>query len=104
MDSSGSRMEPRQAGAPGVGMKNFFTTQTTTPLPGGSTERVLCYVHPQDAVVLSVEVTSLEAAGKYRFEAQLRKEIKTDSTIQLASLEKAGDLMIAVWTNGTVLA
>ena len=57
------------AGASLVGMKNFFTAQTTTPVAD-----VRCFVHPEDAVVLSAAAQ----AGPYRFEAQLRKEIKTD--------------------------
>src|SRR5581483_4979121 len=43
-----------ETGAPQVGMKNFFTAQTIAPLGGGSSKRVVCYVHPSDAVVLSL--------------------------------------------------
>ena len=76
-----------------VGMKNFFTAQTVT---GG--KRVLCFVHPEDAVVLKAE------AGPYRFEARLRKEIKTDRSIGLESLRTSGQIAIARWSNGTALA
>ena len=76
-----------------VGMKNFFTAQTTTPLA-----QVLCFVHPEDAVVLSLTATGAKA-GPYRFEAQLRKEIKTDHH----SLRTTGRAATAVWSNGTVL-
>jgi GH15 family glucan-1,4-alpha-glucosidase len=75
------------AGASKVGMKNFFTAQTTTPLAG-----VLCFVHPEDAVVLSLTTK----AGPYRFEAQLRKE-------NLSSLRTTGRVATALWSNGTVL-
>src|SRR5947209_11925751 len=43
-----------ETGARQVGMKNFFTARTTTHLPDGSVGEVLCYVHPSDAVVLSL--------------------------------------------------
>ena len=77
-------------GASQVGMKNFFTAQTTTPLA-----QVLCFVHPEDAVVLSLTATGAKA-GPYRFEAQLRKE-------SLTSLRTTGRAATAVWSNGTVL-
>jgi GH15 family glucan-1,4-alpha-glucosidase len=86
------------AGASQAGMKNFFTAQTTAPLA-----RALCFVHPEDAVVLSLATTRAKP-GPYRFEAQLRKEIKTDTTISLTSLRNTGRAATAVWSNGTVLA
>jgi GH15 family glucan-1,4-alpha-glucosidase len=81
------------AGSSQVGMQNFFTAQTTTALAD-----LRCFVHPDDAVVLT-----LRAAGPYRFEAQLRKEIKTDKIVRLTSLKTAGSVAIAIWSNGTVL-
>lgn len=80
-----------------VGMKNFFTAQTTTPLA-----EVRCFVHPEDAVILSLAAKGAKD-GPYRFEAQLRKEIKTDTTISLTSLRTTGRVATAVWSNGTVL-
>lgn len=77
------------AGTPKIGMKNFFTAETTTP---GSDLR--CFVHPDDAVILAL---SSGSANRYRFQAQLRKE-------HLAELKKVGDSAVAVWSNGTVIA
>src|ERR1700735_5374988 len=51
------------AGSSQVGMKNFFTAQTTTPLAN-----LRCFVHPDDAVVLSLSATGAGAATAYRFE------------------------------------
>ncbi len=103
---SSTSFEPieRETGAAGIGMKNFFTTETTTPLAGGTSQRVLCFVHPNDAVVLSLQLTEGHGSAPYRFEAQLRKEIKTDRTVSIKSLQNADGVAMAVWSNGTVLA
>jgi GH15 family glucan-1,4-alpha-glucosidase len=72
-----------------VGMKNFFTARTITP-----TAELHCFVHPEDAVVLSL--TAMRAkTGPYRFEAQLRKGF--------TSLRTTGRAATGVWSNGTVL-
>src|SRR5277367_532924 len=87
-----------------VGMKNFFTTQTQTSLPNGSRKTVLCFVHPEDAAVLSLSATGNSGSGRYKFEASLRKEIQTDQRITLTSLQEKGGVALAIWSNGTVLA
>ena len=84
-----------RAGAPEIGMKNFFTAQTQTSWPGGAHTRVLCFVHPQDAVVLSLSSTRPNMSNLYRFEARLRNPATTDTT---------GNVAMAAWSNGTVLA
>jgi GH15 family glucan-1,4-alpha-glucosidase len=89
----------RSAGASHVGMQNFFTAETITPVA-----RLRCFVHPDDAVVLSLNAADAGAAEPYRFEAQLAKEIKTDTTINLTSLRTTTQGALAVWSNGTVLA
>src|SRR5580704_3367076 len=76
------------AGAPETGMKNFFTAG----------KRVLCFVHPDDAVVLK------SVSAPYRFEAQLRKDIKTDTALSLTSLRTTGSIAVAAWSNGIALA
>jgi GH15 family glucan-1,4-alpha-glucosidase len=78
-----------------VGMKNFFTTQTQTALSDGSTQSVLCFVHPDDAAVLSLSATGTAAQVPYRFEAHLRSP---------ASLRSEDNIAIAIWPNGTALA
>lgn len=70
---------------PTLGMKNFFTTQTQD---GART--VLCFVHPDDAVVLSAA-----GQGSYRFEATMRGD---------ARFEIKDGAAIARWSNGTFLA
>ncbi len=87
-----------------IGMKNFFTAQIVTSLPNGSSKHVECFVHPSDAVVLSLSVSGAHGNMPYKFEARLRKEIKTDTTINLTSLQEAGGVAVATWSNGTVLA
>ena len=89
--------------APRVGMQNFFTARTETSLPGGSTATLLCFVHPHDAVVLSLAVAGGSSPSPYRFQADLRKEIKTDTTVSLTGLELSGQAIVATWSNGTVL-
>ena len=85
-------------------MKNFFTTQTKTRLADGTVQTVLCFVHPDDAVVLSLSAYWTRRRGHYQFEAQLKKEIKTDRIIGLTSFHESGGMAVAVWSNGTVLA
>jgi GH15 family glucan-1,4-alpha-glucosidase len=92
------------AGSSEIGMKNFFTAQTTASLSNGAGTRLLCFVHPGDAVVLSLSITRANTVTPYRFEAQLRKEIKTDTTVHLTSLQTIGHIAMAAWSNGTVLA
>ena len=92
------------AGAGATGMKNFFTTQTRTPLANGSSQIVLCFAHPEDAAVLSLGIQGTGNDSSYKFESRLRNEIKTDTTIKLTSLEAKQNIAIAVWSNGTVLA
>ncbi len=102
LDQNGSALRAVEADA--VGMKNFFTTQTQTHLTNGSMQTVLCFVHPGDAAVLSVSVNAAKDNTPYRFEALLRKEIKTDQKIALESLVTQGHMALAVWSNGTALA
>jgi GH15 family glucan-1,4-alpha-glucosidase len=87
-----------------VGMKNFFTVQTQTRLANGGSGTVLCLVHPQDAVILSLNVNGSAEKIAFRFEAQLRKEIKTDQQISLTSLKADGNGAIAAWSNGVAIA
>ncbi len=98
----GQALKP--AGTDTVGMKNFFTTQTSAQLSGGTVQTVLCFVHPDDAVVLSLSATGTDAKGAYQFEAQLKKEIKTDRIISMTSFHESGGVAVAVWSNGTALA
>jgi len=86
-----------EAGSSEIGMENFFTARTRTP-----NQEVLCFVHPDDAVVLSLRATG--APRPYRFEAHLRNEIRIDTTVSLKSVENKGNVAIAMWSNGTVLA
>ena len=51
--------------------------------------------HPQDAVVLSLSSTRPNTSNLYRFEARLRNPATTDTT---------GNVAMAAWSNGTVLA
>jgi hypothetical protein len=69
--SNGRTMRGSSAGASEIGMKNFFTAQTTTSLPDGSSTRTLCFVHPEDAVILSYGVKGAKAPS-YRFAIDLR--------------------------------
>jgi GH15 family glucan-1,4-alpha-glucosidase len=97
LNQDGNPLEP--AAVDTLGMKNFFTTQTQTRLANGVFQTVECFVHPENAVVLS-----LSGKGGYQFRAHLRKDIKTDQTITLTSLLVLNGVGVARWSNGTVLA
>ncbi len=102
LDQNGQQLEP--ATAPSVGMKNFFTTQTQTRLSNGSLKTVLCFIHPDGTAVLSLSAGGPSASGRYRFQALLRSEIKTNEDITLTSFHQEKNIAVAVWSNGTVLA
>jgi hypothetical protein len=91
------------SGADAVGMKNFFTTQTKTPL-GSANKVVNCFVHPDGAVVVALSIDGPIGNAAYRFNGLLRQEIKTDRTIRLTSLAVEDNVAIASWSNGTALA
>lgn len=92
------------AGPNETGMKNFFTAQTKTQLGSGAAQTVLCFVHPDDAVVLSLSAVGPGGRAAYKFDARLRDAIKTDQTIKLTSLKVEDQIAIALWSNGTALA
>ncbi|MBZ5724326.1 MAG: hypothetical protein LAP87_04955 [Acidobacteriia bacterium] len=102
LDRNGKTLDP--AGPDNAGMENFFTTRTETHLAHGSSRSVLCFVHPNDAVVLSVAAHGAGGGATYKFEALMRKEIQTDRTVTLTSLQQEGNVALAVWSNGAVLA
>lgn len=92
------------SGDDAIGMKNFFTAQTQTPLAKASSKTVLCFVHPDDVAVVSLSATGTGTRGRYKFEAVLRKDIQTDQHITLTSLLEKDNIALATWSNGTVLA
>jgi hypothetical protein len=102
LDRSGKPLQ--SSGPDAVGMKNFFTAQTQTPLTNGSLKTVLCFIHPNDAAVLSVSADGPAKDLRYKFVAQLRKEIKTDQDITLTSLRAENGMAVAVWSSGVALA
>src|ERR1039457_2745383 len=103
VNSDGGPIASNDDSAPRICMQNFFTARTETSLPGGATATLLCFVHPHDGVVLSLGVAGGNAPRPYRFQADLRHEIKTDTTVVLTGLEQSGQAVIATWSNGTVL-
>ncbi len=102
LDGNGQPIEGATAGA--LGMKNFFTTQTQIRLRNGTAETILCFIHPEGAAVLSLRTTGTGGSRRYRFQTLLQKEIKTDGSIRLTSLQKEEGVAVAVWSNGTALA
>ncbi len=102
LGQNGKPLGPAATGS--VGMKNFFTTQTQTRFSNGSSQTVLCFIHPEQAAVLSLSAQGASAKSRYRFQALLRREIKTDQDTTLMSLHQEENTAIAVWSNGTALA
>ncbi|MHB1687287.1 MAG: hypothetical protein ACYCVH_07925 [Ignavibacteriaceae bacterium] len=87
-----------------VGMKNFFTTETRTNYSNGLIEKVDCFVHPKDAVVLTVETKGSKNPVKNIFNLVLRKTLITDRIIKLTSLKIENNFAVAAWSNGTIIA
>lgn len=98
------RLHTNKKNSRSVGMDNFFTTLTRMTTEKGSLTSVRCFVHPKDAVILSLEVESPNPFAAQKFEMTLRKNIITDRRTTLTSLKKEGNTAYAVWSNGTVLA
>ena len=69
-----------------LGMKNFFTAESRMPLA-----TVLCFVHPNDAAVVSLRSSS---SARYRFTARLRG----------GAVQVKGRIALAHWPTGTVIA
>ncbi len=88
---------PAPNAAHSIGMKNFFTTQTHTHLSNGSTKTILCFVHPDDAVILSLRANGASAKESYEFEAALRAD-------GLNGIHQSDSIAVAIWSNGTALA
>jgi hypothetical protein len=105
LNNEGKVVAPRDDSTPQIGMKNFFTTQTTAFYPDASMSSALCFVHPGHIAVVSLELTGgWKPSKRFRFEARLRKEVEPHSTITLTYLRKVNNVAYANWSNGTVLA
>ncbi|MBC8045014.1 MAG: hypothetical protein IAF08_16365 [Rhizobacter sp.] len=83
-----------------LGMENFFTA-TTHRTRGGAAEVLRAFAHPGGAVVLSLQGFTQDFV---RFEAALRKTIRTDRITTLTSLRQENNIALATWSNGTTLA
>ncbi|MCU7499106.1 MAG: hypothetical protein HF309_07570 [Ignavibacteria bacterium] len=103
-DEAPGRMRLHKNNSKSIGMENFFTTLTRAATEGGKVTKVRCFVHPKDAVILSLEVEGAGASHAQKFEMLLRKSIITDRRTTLSSLRKEGNTAYAVWSNGTVIA
>ncbi|MGE5350844.1 MAG: hypothetical protein ACM3P0_02090 [Acidobacteriota bacterium] len=103
-DEAPGRMRLHKNNSKSIGMENFFTALTRTTTEGGNVTKVRCFVHPKDAVVLSLEVNGAGTSHAQKFEMQLRKSIITDRKTMLTSLKKEGNTAFAAWSNGTVIA
>ncbi len=102
LDANNKLIEPTATES--VGMKNFFTTQTKSRFANGSSATSLCYIHPNDAAVLSLSADGPSRTSRYQFQAILRRNIKTDRQITLTSLAINSNAAVATWSDGTVLA
>ncbi len=86
-----------------TGMKNFFTAETYIKYKDGLIQKVECFIHPKDAAVLSLKFNEEKKDVKPLFNLVLRKNILTDHTTKLTSLEVVNNIVIAEWSNGFVL-
>ncbi len=90
-------------GKDSTGMKNFFTTFTSTNINNKIFKDLTCFVHPQDAVVLNLNLKGDYQNVIQNFNITLRKNIITDTSIFLSSIAIVKKFAIASWSNGTVL-
>ncbi|MCX6150708.1 MAG: hypothetical protein NTX22_09310 [Ignavibacteriales bacterium] len=86
-----------------VGLENFFTTITRTLFSNGSYKDVKCFVHPENAVVLSLDLKNSKIPTTTSCQIHLRKNIITDRKTILSSFKKEDNVAIAQWTNGTYI-
>ncbi len=91
------------SGKDSIGMKNFFTTFTTSNIGNKIFKDVTCFVHPQDAVVLNLSLKGDYQNLRQYFSITLRKNIITDTSIFLSSIAIVKKFAIANWSNNTVL-
>jgi GH15 family glucan-1,4-alpha-glucosidase len=86
-----------------IGLKNFFTTLTTTHFKNDGFSRVTCFVHPNDAVVVSLKIKGFTEDLNQTFHLYLNKDIITDRKIVLTSLTGRKNIATASWSNKKVL-
>ncbi len=90
-------------GKDSIGLKNFFTTLRSTRYQNGLSSEVTCFVYPNDAVVMSLNINGTDNNLKQDFNLVLRKNIITDRRIILTSIKKERNYTLASWSNKTVL-
>jgi len=90
-------------GKDSIGLKNFFTTSRSTRYQNGLSSEVTCFVYPNDAVVMSLNINGTDNNLKQDFNLVLRKNIITDRRIILTSIKKERNYTLASWSNKTVL-
>lgn len=86
-----------------LGMRDVCIAFTRSILPTGLTKEVRCFVHPDDAVVLSLDVAGTIKELPYTFSLKLRKTFVSDRVTRLTSLTENQNYAVAVWSNGAVI-
>jgi hypothetical protein len=86
-----------------VGMANFFTTSTQSYYEHSLKKEVKCFAYPDNAIVVSVNISSALANITQNTGIVLQKKIVTDRLTTLQSVKLMGGKAVAEWSNHTYL-
>ncbi len=102
-DKKGNSFEKDKGGKDSLGIESFFTALTRTRFENGVIKDVRCYVHPNDAVILTLKTFKAPENLKYKFNLVLRKTFISDRITKLTSLKTEKNYAAAIWENNTCI-
>ena len=87
-----------------IGMSNFFTSSTHSYYENSMEEKVNCFVHPKNGIVLTIGISGNSTKTTQTTYLLLKKRIITDRETNLLSVKIEKGLVIAEWSNHTFMA
>lgn len=103
LDKNDNSFEKGKISKDSVAIESFFTAFTRTKFENGLLKDVRCYVHPEDAAVLTLKTFKDKEELGYKFNVVLRKYIITDKLTKLVSLKSEKNYAFAIWENGVCI-
>lgn len=103
LNKNGTSFEGERKAKDSVGIESFFAALTRTCFDNGTIKDIRCYVHPSDAVILTLKTFKTSENLKYRFSLVLRKTYLSDKVTKLTSLNSEKNYALAIWENNTCI-
>ncbi|MCX6120444.1 MAG: hypothetical protein NTX44_02340 [Ignavibacteriales bacterium] len=86
-----------------IGFKSFFTASTNNYYPNSTVQLVNCYAHPENAIILSSQVSGGSNELIQKIEINLVDKKVTDKEIRMVSLKVENNKAIAEWSNNVFI-